>query len=250
MNARPLVRDDGTITDVILENGNAIPTDLSNTCPNKSGVENEGQVIEAQGVAPSDANQALVAEIVEPLAGFPRPAPLGCGRMVPITPQHIQQLCMLLSTGLSRRQAASYVGINHTTLSHMASRDPELAEALARAEELSHTQCVLRIAHESRKNWRAAAWLLTHKAKAPPPKLTPEEKQEEHQEKMDELKRSYERRTLEESLGEELKEARAERALKREQKKNEKNHAAWKAGREIERQRKEQRRAQRESGAA
>jgi hypothetical protein len=235
------------------ENKAAPSADFWNNCPNNNGVEHSGQTVAPQGLAPSDADCGLVPEIVSLTVKnqLPAPAPLvQRGRPTVITSEHVQQICLLLATGLSRRQAAAYVGIAHNTLSRTAARDPEVAQALAAAEELTQAHCIIRIAQESRTNWRAAAWLLSHAAKLPPPKLTAEEKQEEHLEKMAELKRVYERRTLEEALQEDQQEAREKRKKQRVLKNLLDQAAEEKTQRQRERERKQQRRSERESGAA
>jgi hypothetical protein len=232
-------------------------SEFRNNCPDNDQADNCKQVSVAQAVAPPPAIPALVLEFSELAVTassaeyLPTQAPLRKrGRPTTITPEAIEQLCLLLSTGLSRRQAAAYVGINHSTLSQAAARDPEVAQALADAEQLTHAHCMIRIAQESRKNWRAAAWLLSHAAKLPPPKLTEEEKQEEHLEKMAELKRVYERRTLEESLQEDQQESREKRKKHRVLKNLLDQAAEEKAQRQRERERKQQRRSDPESGAA
>jgi hypothetical protein len=257
MTNRLLTNDNEEITAHRLENESNLPPEFQNSCPDKDEAESCKQVPMAQAVAPPHAMQALVLEFGElavtasPAEGLPAQAPLGKrGRRTTITPEAIEQLCLLLSTGLSRRQAAAYVGINHSTLSQAAARDPEVAQALADAEDLTHAHCMLRIVQESRKNWRAAAWLLSHQAKAPPPKLSAEEKQQAHADEADDLKRLYALRTLEETLREEQELARKLRAEMREKKKREEQDAANQAARQRELLRKEQRRLQRDSGAA
>jgi hypothetical protein len=124
----------------------------------------------------------LTVEVSIGLFGaVPAPAPLvSRGRPTCVTPEVQERLCMLLSLGLSRRQAAAYLDIDHSTISRAASRDQELARRLSRAEQMSGVQPLLNVVAASRKNWRAAAWLLQHKAKYPPA-LSPEEKEEKHQ---------------------------------------------------------------------
>src|SRR5436190_11642225 len=59
------------------------------------------------------------------------------GRPKVLTPQVKEELCKLLSIGLSRRQAASWLDIDHSTISHMAARDEDFARSVTRAEELA-----------------------------------------------------------------------------------------------------------------
>lgn len=110
------------------------------------------------------------------------------GRPATLTPQLQEQLCLLLSVGLTRRQAAAHLGVDHTTLSHTASRDAEFAADLKRSEEVASGLPLLAIFEASRKNWRAAVWLVEHRRQFPPA-LTPEEKAEKHREKLEDGRR-------------------------------------------------------------
>ena len=115
----------------------------------------------------------------------------GRGRPKVVTPQLQEQLCLLLSVGLSRRQAAAYLGIDHTTVSHTATRDAEFSADLKRAEEIAAGRPMLSIFAASQRNWRAAVWLVEHRhLNAPPP--TPEEKAERHKESLEDARRQGE----------------------------------------------------------
>ena len=113
------------------------------------------------------------------------------GRPAALTPQLQEQLCLLLSVGLTRRQAAAHLGVDHTTLSHTAARDAEFAADLKRAEEIASGRPLLAIFEASRKNWRAAVWLVEHR-RLHPPALTPEEKEEKHRESVEDARRTGE----------------------------------------------------------
>lgn len=124
--------------------------------------------------------------------GLPAIAGFGkAGRKAVITPQVAEQICMLLSVGFSRRQAASYLGFSPMTITNAATRDPEFAADLRRAEEISDIHPELTLMAAARKNWRAAAWYLSFKAKNPRPK-TEEEKEARHQEQLADQRRSDE----------------------------------------------------------
>src|SRR5690606_3736014 len=100
----------------------------------------------------------MVAELLPEL---PRPVPMSRGgRPTVVTPAIKEQLCLLLSLGLSRRQAAAYLDISHTTIANLAERDPDFALGLERAEDLKVAEALIFVAAESRRNWRAAAWLI------------------------------------------------------------------------------------------
>lgn len=149
--------------------------------------------------------------------GLPRPAPLLIqGRPKTLTPDLCEELCLLLSVGLSRRQAAAYLGVNHSTISYAAQRDAELAEDLHRAEELAMVKSMMTVFAESQKNWRAAAWLLDHKRKHRPA-LTEEEKKERQEERLADAKRRQELRNAVTLLREEAEdEAKVREKLRRE----------------------------------
>ena len=123
---------------------------------------------------------------------IPAPAPLGQGgRPKVLTPEVTEKLFLLLAVGFSRSQAAAYLGIDRTTITHAAAKDPEFAAELRRAQELTSLQSEMTLMAAARKNWRAAAWYLQFKAKNPPP-LTEEEKEERHQAQLADQRRSAE----------------------------------------------------------
>lgn len=145
----------------------------------QGGIEREGEA--DQSLAESD----LLSKLPQPVLTA------GRGRPKAVTPQLQEQLCLLLSVGLSRRQAAAYLGIDHTTLSHTAARDADLSQDLKRAEDIAAGRPLLSIFDASRKSWRAAVWLVEHRRQYPPA-LTPEEKAAKHQEALEEIRRSAE----------------------------------------------------------
>ena len=118
------------------------------------------------------------------LPGKPGPKPL-------ITPEVAQQLCMLMSLGLSRRQAAAYLDISPGTITHAVDRDPALGEELKKAKEMSMIHPELTVIAEARRNWKAAIWYLEYKAKNPQP-LGEEEKEERHRQRLAEARRENE----------------------------------------------------------
>jgi hypothetical protein len=117
------------------------------------------------------------------------------GRPTVFTPELRERLEMLLSVGMSRRQASAYVGIDHTTVTKAVARDKDLALDLKIAEERASVNPLLTIISESRKNWRAAAWLLKYRGELPVDRVekTEEEKELEHQRKIAEDEREAER---------------------------------------------------------
>jgi hypothetical protein len=136
---------------------------------------------------------ADVESIERAALALPPAAPINLrGRPATLTPQRLEQLCQLLSLGFSRAQAAAYLGVDRSTVTKAANRDPELKAELQRAEEVSDLQPQLTVIAEARKNWRAAAWLLQFKAKHHPRKPTEADKEELHQERLADLHRETE----------------------------------------------------------
>jgi hypothetical protein len=73
---------------------------------------------------------------------------------------------LLISSGLSRREAAGFVQCAHTTIGRSAARDLEFANKLSQAEATSHVQAVsaIRGAMRDPKYWKAAAWMLERRS--------------------------------------------------------------------------------------
>lgn len=110
------------------------------------------------------------------------------GRPPKLNSELKSRVCFLLGLGLSRRQAALAVDVDHATITHAAQNDPDFSRALARAEEFSRMRPAIALAAAGLSNWRAAAWELTHKPEVPR-QLTAEELEAEHQ--LYVLKRKY-----------------------------------------------------------
>jgi len=151
----------------------------------------------------SNSQGASHGGAVDPLA----PVRNRGGRPTVLTPELKEKLEMLLAVGMSRRQASAYVGIDHTTVVKAAARDPEFRLSLKIAEEQAMVNPLLTIISESRKNWRAAAWLLKYRGSRPAEpepvetvQLTEEEyeqqREREHQRQLAEDARKAERDKL------------------------------------------------------
>jgi len=170
------------------------------------------------------------------------------GRPKVLTPQVKEELCKLLSIGLSRRQAASWLDIDHSTISHMASRDEDFARSITRAEELASVQPMMVMAAASRKNWRAAAWMITHNQKRPKV-LTVEEKQQALDECLADRRRNLEYQRQMTIIEEEAQEAEQQRKRDKEEAWDRAMLAKERAERE-ERQRRKAERMQKEAEGA
>ncbi len=123
---------------------------------------------------------------------LPAAAEVGkAGRQVVVTPAVAEQICLLLSLGFSRRQAAAYLGISPTAITNAARRDPAVGEEFLRAEELSDLQPQITLYAEAQQNWKAAAWYLQFRANHPRA-LSDEQKEEQHQAELAERRRQAE----------------------------------------------------------
>ena len=112
------------------------------------------------------------------------------GRPTVLTPEVREQVCKLLSVGLSRRQAGAYLNIDPTTITHAAARDEEFARELERAQDLAQVPAMMSLLAASRKDWRAALSLLNRKQSAAP--LSAEEKRQKHQERLEAVRKKSE----------------------------------------------------------
>jgi len=126
--------------------------------------------------------------------------------------------CILLCLGLSRRQAAVWLDVDAATITHAAQSDADFGRALERAEEFRRSCPTVAMTAAALKNWRAAAWLLTHQDDRSYHTLTPEERAERHQATLEVDRRFAERNRLGDILAEEREAAReARQAARKEQ---------------------------------
>ena len=65
----------------------------------------------------------------------------------------------LMAYGLSLRQAASQLGLHHTTLVAAMKRDEEFADQVSESRLDAMSQPLITVVQASRRSWRAAAWL-------------------------------------------------------------------------------------------
>ena len=127
-----------------------------------------------------------------------------------LTPPVKEEICKLLSIGLSRRQAAAWLAIDHSVISRLAAKDEDFAQSITRAEELAEVQPRLVLAAAARKNWRAAAWMITHSQKKTPV-LTEEEKDQLVNVRVANTRREMEYQQRVKIMEEEAREAERER---------------------------------------
>jgi hypothetical protein len=119
-----------------------------------------------RGVGPSSTSEQATAGRhwpEAPEAGGTEDAPLTSRRTrgpAKMTPARKAEIEHYMRAGLSLRQAASFVGCHHTTITKAAQRDEEFAEKLQRAEEMGDALPLVRVIRASRQSWRAAAWLV------------------------------------------------------------------------------------------
>ncbi|MBC7852483.1 MAG: hypothetical protein IAF94_03520 [Pirellulaceae bacterium] len=136
-----------------------------------------------------EQSRTLVEEVVP---GLPGPAPLVRRRgMKVLTEKMIEDFCLLLSLGLSRRQVAPRLDIDHSTISHAAGKDEDLAALLRRAEEMAASEPMLCLIAANRKSWRAAVTMIgIHRQFPQPPDR--EEKDRRMKDKLDDTMREME----------------------------------------------------------
>ncbi len=84
------------------------------------------------------------------------------GRPVQFDDHAKGKLVALLALGLSMRQAASVLGVSHTTIQNTLKADPALAEEITAARFQAQVQPLACIVRESRRSWKAATWLLKY----------------------------------------------------------------------------------------
>ena len=89
---------------------------------------------------------------------------------------------------LGKASKSTYPG-GKAESSHAAGRDEDFAHSLKRAEDLAAVQPMMALIGASRKNWRAAAWLIAHKQKYPAA-LSDDEKAEQLAEKLADARRN------------------------------------------------------------
>ncbi|MGI8981727.1 MAG: hypothetical protein ACR2FY_21060 [Pirellulaceae bacterium] len=137
------------------------------------------------GSLPHAGHPEECEELLEKLAA-PVPWKKG-GRPTVLTPHVREEICKLLSVGLSRRQVGAYLKIDPTTITHAAERDAEFAREIQQAEDLVQVPAMVSLVAASRKNWRAALSLLNRKRP-----LSEEEKKQRHQERLAAVRRKRE----------------------------------------------------------
>ena len=71
-----------------------------------------------------------------------------------------REVCALLAAGISRKQAAAYVGCTARTLQREGERDRQFAERMRRAEVTAALTPLQVMRNAAGSHWRAAAWML------------------------------------------------------------------------------------------
>ena len=230
------------VSPVGLEGGVGKPGGFTNTSedPRVGGaVEKPGGLFNTsfcEAEAPEEEEPAYIPRVFSP-----GPYSRG-GRPKVLTPAVKEELCKLLSIGLSRRQAAAWLDIDHSTISHMAGRDEDFARSITRAEELASVQPMMVMASAARKSWRAAAWMITHNQKRQPV-LTEEEKDQLVNVRVANTRREMEYQRRVKIMEEEAREAERERKRAKEEAWDKAMLAKERAEREERRRRKAEARA-------
>jgi hypothetical protein len=82
------------------------------------------------------------------------------GRPVEFGDGKRETFCALVGVGLSRRQAAEYLGIAPSTPLRAAERDDAFAELLRTAEMRCEMELMERMRRQCERSWRACVWML------------------------------------------------------------------------------------------
>lgn len=79
------------------------------------------------------------------------------------SPERIERVIQTLETGASLRAASAAAGIGEGTLRRWRADDEELAARIERARDVGEVALVGLIRTAAADDWRAAAWLLSHR---------------------------------------------------------------------------------------
>ena len=200
--------------DSAAERRSARVSDPAETADRRSPREGEVGDLRPTALAAESRKWPLAAE--EAVPGLPPPAPFKQHRGVRVlTPEVQENLCMLLSVGLSRRQAAARLDFDPSTISHAAARDEQFSAWLRRTEEMAATEPMVCLIAASRKNWRAALTLMQHRRQHQPAS-SPQEKEERLQERLADARRELEYTQQVAVLEEQAREAERDRQRSKE----------------------------------
>jgi hypothetical protein len=122
------------------------------------------------------------------------------------------RLVSLLAMGLSIRQAAAALGVSHVAVGKVLKRNPALTEQVNAARFQAQIEPLLVVLRESKRNWRAATWLMNYLSKSVTKhEETPDEAQLRRQEETDEFFRDGDARYLQRKKDREAAERQAAR---------------------------------------
>src|SRR5262245_62567197 len=89
---------------------------------------------------------------------------------------------------MGMRQAASVLGVSHTTVQNTLKAHPTLAEEITAARFQAQLQPLACVIREARRSWKAATWLLKYlDGKIASHEETPDERRERQQRESDEF---------------------------------------------------------------
>jgi len=149
------------------------------------------------------------------LASFSPARFVRTGRPPKLNAELKNRACILLCLGLSRRQAAVWLDVDAATITHAAQSDADFGRALERAEEFRRSCPTVAMTAAALKNWRAAAWLLTHEQNKNDLCRTPEERAERHQALLEMDQQNAQRDMANDVIREEREVAREKREVAR-----------------------------------
>lgn len=85
------------------------------------------------------------------------------GRKSLYTKQIVDEICKIISIGTSDKTAYDYVGISHETFYKWLKDEDEFSEAITRARAKGKLGLHQRVVSATTEDWRAGAWLLSHR---------------------------------------------------------------------------------------
>jgi hypothetical protein len=95
------------------------------------------------------------------------------GRPRVLTPEKQLQFCDLLRLGLTRTEAARFLGVTVRTLFNYERDNPDFAEAIKQALLETDRRAYSSVVRAGDQSWRAAAWLISHRSRQARPAHKP-----------------------------------------------------------------------------
>jgi hypothetical protein len=180
--AKRLAQDQGTPASTTHD----VPVATAQQSPPNAGLScHEAPTTGSQSTTGKEGDADPLTELLHRAVAATKVRP---GRPASLDDQAKGQLIALLSVGMSMRQAASVLGVSHTTVQKALKADPSLAEEITAARFQAQLQPLACIIREARRSWKAATWLLKYlDTKISTHEETPDERRERPQRQTDEF---------------------------------------------------------------